>query len=246
MRVRKLSWIIILTTFLLVGCTTSESELPVAEASIEGKIVGLDENGFLLAAEPSGLIMIPFEQQIYDENNQLSDFSELRNGHWIEIGYSGGIMESYPSQLAEIKYIKVIELQDDLVGFYQTVIDDLWQTDEGLNADIKYIALDLSQISNLSEIEKQALVYITSEQYGLSGLSATYDELVEQGYIDDASLYFEEGLLFTFDIQSTSENSMKFDVTKWRSGLGAYFFIDCEAEKTKDGWIYKVGSEAIS
>lgn len=155
-------------------------------------------------------------------------------------------MESYPGQLSGVEFIKIVEQRDDMVGFYQTVINDLWQTDEGLNSDVDYIALDLSQITNLSDVEKQALVYLTSGQYGLTGLSATYDELVEQGYIDGENLYFEDGILFTFDIESTSDSSMSFDVTKWRSGLGAYFFMDCKAKKTKDGWTYEVGSEAIS
>lgn len=246
MSIRKMGLLIILTIIISAGCSKSEGELPKTDALIEGKIVDLDDNGFLFATESSGLIMVGTEDQVYDENNQISDGKKLENGQWIEIGFSGAIMESHPGQLAGVEYIKIIEQRDDMVGFYQTVIDDLWQKDVGLNSDVEYIALDLSQITNLSEVEKQALVYMTSGDYGLIGLSGTYSELVEQGYIDGKNLYFEEGVLITFDIQSSNENSMKFDVTKWRSGLGAYFFMDCEASKTKDGWIYKIGSEAIS
>ncbi|MDW7659891.1 MAG: hypothetical protein SCL54_00555 [Bacillota bacterium] len=237
---------IILMVLFLVGCSNNTAELPKADALIEGKIVDLDENGFLFTTDTSGLIRVGMEGTIYDEDNQETDVSSLKLGQWIEIGFSGAIMESYPGQLVDIKFIHIVEQQDNMVGFYRMVIDDLWQTDEGLNSDIEYIALDLSQITNLSESEKQALLYLTSGQYELTGLSATYEELVEQGYIDGENLYFEDGLLFTFDIKSTSDKSMKFDVTKWRSGLGAYFFMDCEAKKTKDGWTYEVGSEAIS
>ncbi|MCD4714160.1 MAG: YobA family protein [Clostridiales bacterium] len=237
---------IILMVLFLVGCSNNTAELPKADALIEGKIVDLDENGFLFTTDTSSLIRVGMEGTIYDEDNQETDVSSLKLGQWIEIGFSGAIMESYPGQLADIKFIHIVEQQDNMVGFYRMVIDDLWQTDEGLNSDIEYIALDLSQITNLSESEKQALLYLTSGQYKLTGLSATYEELVDQGYIDGENLYFEDGLLFTFDIKSTSDTAMKFDVTKWRSGLGAYFFMDCEAKKTKDGWTYEVGSEAIS
>jgi hypothetical protein len=239
-------WVILLIAIFMVGCSKNTGELPKADASIEGKIVDLTETGFLFTSDSAGLIMVGTAHQVYDEDNQAVEASALKNGQRIEIGFSGAIMESYPGQLAGIEYIKIVRQNDDLVGFYQTVIDDLWQTDEGLNADIDYIALDLSQITNLSEEEKQALVYLTSGQYGLIGLTGTYDELVEQGYIDGENLYFEKGVLFTFDIESISEDKMKFDVTKWRSGLGAYFFLDCEAKKTKEGWTYTVGNEAIS
>lgn len=246
MNIKKMGIMIILLIMILAGCSKVEGELPKADALIEGKIVNLDDNGFLFATDSSGLIMVGTEHQIYDENSQSVDGPVLKNGQWIEIGFSGLIMESYPAQLGDIEYIKIVEQRDDMVGIYQTVIDDLWKTDEGLNADVIYIALDLSQITNMSEVEKQALVYMVSGDYGLTGLSGTYSELVEQGYIDGKNLYFEDGVLITFDIQSSNENSMKFDVTKWRSGLGAYFYIDCEAKRTQDGWIYTVGSEAIS
>lgn len=246
MNIKKMSWMMILILVLFSGCSNSKGELPKADALIEGKIVDVDDKSFLFATDSSGLIMVGLEHAIYDDKDQISDVSELEYGMWIEIGFSGEIMESYPAQLSGIEYIRIIEQRDNLVGFYQTVIADLWQKDAGLNSDAKYIAFDLSQISNLNEVEKQALVYLASRDNGLIGLTGTYDELVEQGYIDDKNLYFEEGVLITFDIHSTSDKSMKFDVTKWRSGLGAYFFMDCEATKTKDGWIYEIGSEAIS
>ena len=38
-----------------------------------------------------------------------------------------------------------------------------------------------------------------------------------------------------------------FDAQKWRSGLGAYYYGQCTAQKNKDGtWSYTVGQEAIS
>ena len=42
-------------------------------------------------------------------------------------------------------------------------------------------------------------------------------------------------------------SGVRFDAEKWRSGLGAYFFLDCTASMEQDGtWTYTVGGEAIA
>lgn len=133
-----------------------------------------------------------------------------------------------------------------LVGFYQTILDDLWNVDEGLNSGINVLALDLAQVSNLTEAEKDELVNMVSQSHGVEGIRGTFDELSEQGYIDKENLYFETGMLITIETTDVTEDSFTFDVTKWRSGTGAYFFIDCKAVKNGNGWSYTVGSEAIS
>jgi len=135
---------------------------------------------------------------------------------------------------------------EELVGFYQTILDDLWKVDEGLNSEINVLAFDLSQVSNLTEAEKDELVNLVSKSHGVEGIRGTFDELSEQGYIDKENLYFETGLLITIETTDVTEDRFTFDVTKWRSGDGAYFFIDCKAVKTGNGWSYTVGSEAIS
>jgi hypothetical protein len=42
------------------------------------------------------------------------------------------------------------------------------------------------------------------------------------------------------------ENSFKFTASKWVSGLGAYFYNDCSAEKKDGKWSYTLGGIAIS
>ena len=55
---------------------------------------------------------------------------------------------------------------------------------------------------------------------------------------------WEDGLFITI---KTNEDGKTFNAQKWRSGLGAYFFIECSANKNIFGkWSYTVGSEAIS
>ncbi len=174
------------------------------------------------------------------------DASKIKPGSIVKIGYDGMIMETYPAKLGDIKYINFIEQKDDLVGLYEKVFDKLWETDKGLNTDIDILAFDLSKTTNLTDAEKSALIYVLGNKYSLETVSGTFDQLSKDGYIDNEKLYFENGILFSFEVTKESKNSFMFNAQKWRSGLGAYFFQDCTARKNKDGWDFKIGSEAIS
>jgi hypothetical protein len=190
--------------------------------------------------------MVSTELEIYDEDSKATDTAALRAGQEIEIGYTGGIMESYPAQPGGPVYIKILRHGDDLVGFYQSILNDLWNRDKGLNPDTGMLAFDLSQIGNMNEGEKSALVYTVSEAYGLTGMTGTFDELSEQGYINKEQLYFENGMLIRFELSDVKEDRFTFNVTKWRSGTGAYIFHDCKAVKKGGVWSYTIGSEMIS
>lgn len=222
-------------------------KLPQTEAVLKGKIAKSYQDSLLVVGEAAfDLYMVSSLLEIYDENNMLVDTSYLKEGQEIEIGFSGVVMESYPAQLGGSLYIKISDQGDDLIGFYEEVFKDLWERDEGLNSDMNVLAFDLSQVTNLTEGEKGALVYIVSSAYGLAGIRGTFDELCEQGYIDKEKLYFEKGLHFILEVTDQTEESFTFNVTKWRGGLGAYFFQGCKAVKTEDGWSYTVGAEMIS
>lgn len=143
----------------------------------------------------------------------------------------------------------------DLSGLYLNVLEDLWETDAGLNHDIKYISIDLSEApGELTESEKAAISYLFAKAHDKRCLQLTFEELREQGYIEKDELYWEDGLLFTIsDSMETEEQyfglrTLKFDAQKWRSGLGAYCFADCSATWPQMGtWTdYKVGAHAIS
>lgn len=183
---------------------------------------------------------------VTDASGNKAGSDVLKPGMLVDIIYDGIVMESFPMQLGNIKSIQIKDEGDDIAGLYATVIDDLYKVDPGLNGDIERIAFDLSGVQNLTETEKTALVYIIGNRYGLESIRGTYDELCEQGYIDKDKLYFETGLLFTIEVSEAGTGQFTFDAKKWRSGLGAYYFVDCTAKKTNGGWTYEIGSEAIS
>ena len=238
---------IIALLLMLGACTTNQvddntSNLQ-AKAKLIGKVIKIYDKYFLVSSSED-------ETKFSDLYIVSTDFDydkeKIKPGAIIEIGYDGTIMESYPAKFGDIKYIKFIEQKDDLVGLYEKVFDKLWETDKGLNMDIDILAFDLSKTTNLSEAEKSALIYVLGNKYSLETVSGTFDQLSEQGYIDKENLYFENGILFSFEVIKESKNSFEFNAQKWRSGKGAYFFNDCTAKKTNNGWDFKIGGEAIS
>jgi len=244
--------ILLLLAFLLplTACSSQskpQGQLPKADAVLTGKITQLYDDTILLAGTgPGELYLVSNKLPVYDADGRLADSSALQAGQNLEIGYSGGIMESYPAQLGSPSYLKITGQGDDLVGLYQTVIKDLWNVDPGLNSGISILAFDLTKTANLSEGEKSSLVYVVSREHGVTGVTGTFNELSEQGYIDKEKLYFPEGMLITLELTEEGKDSFKFNATKWRGGTGAYFFHDCQAKKSGGSWSYTIGSQAIS
>jgi hypothetical protein len=136
------------------------------------------------------------------------------------------------------------EIRTDVCELYLQVLEDLWNVDPGLNDGISQIGIDLSELSHLTEPEKETVMNGFASKHDLPFIAGTWEELCDQGYIDRDDLYWEDGLFFSI---KTASKLTVFDAQKWRSGKGAYFFGHCEAQKNKDGtWSYTVGQEAIS
>ncbi len=150
----------------------------------------------------------------------------------------------------------------DLAALYLRVLEDLWEVDSGLNQDLTYVGLDLSQTSLTAE-EQDALARKFSALHGAEFVPGTYEELVEQGLITGTPITnldsgepdpdgprfweWEDGCFFTISEEAGS-SPLTFDAHKWRTSLGAYFFSDCTAAQNDDGsWGgYTVGMEMIS
>jgi Antirepressor regulating drug resistance, predicted signal transduction N-terminal membrane component len=153
-----------------------------------------------------------------------------------------------------------IDIRTDVCALYLDVLEDLWNVDSGLNDGISQIGIDLSELSHLTELEKETVMHEFASKHSLPYIAGTWEELCEQGYIDKDNLYWEDGLFFSIKTNEDAAWSLPiikegdsvpeltaFDARKWRSGLGAYFFGQCTAQKNADGkWSYSVGQETIS
>ena len=276
---------------LLLSACASQSPTPQTpaeepespQATLTGRIVSVQESTVLLAGqEDSGLYSlsldgIPWTLDGADFDPQDPAASNLPGGSLVgalaTIAYDGGIMESYPMQLGGMESVSVTTAGfDNLCGLYLTVLEDLWNTDNGLNSDITELGVDLSQ-TRLSQSEQAAVAWAFGQYTGLSPIQGTFEELAEQGYLTSEPLgdnpdgpqfwQWEDGCLFSIREQedpvvfslpametgtaSTQYDGVRFDAEKWRSGLGAYIFSDCTAVSVDGFWnSYTIGSEAIS
>ena len=164
--------------------------------------------------------------------------------------------------VSEINYpdATAITIREDVCELYLEVLEDLWNIDPGLNSKISQIGIDLSELSHLTEAEKNTVMSEFASKHNLPYIAGTWEELCEQGFIDKDNLYWEDGLFFSiktnedavWNLPNIKESEAvpeltSFDAQKWRSGLGAYYFGQCTAQKNADGkWSYSVGQEAIS
>ena len=220
---------------LLCGCSSLVRPDAIDHYQYEGKIVEIKDDQMMILGK-DGLVHVGGE----------FDTQSLKEGMQVLIDTNGTVNETYPMSIQCIGAIQVVKEEDDLIGFYLDVIQDLFDTDPGLNDKIEMIAFDLSKAENLDEAEKDALIWMAGSMLGTDTRTATYDELVEEGLIDDENLYFEKGLLFNLEAKTVDENHFTFTIQKWRSGLGAYWFADCKAVKTDNEWHYEIGAQMIS
>ena len=214
-------------------------------------------------------------------DGKKSDASALEDGMMAEIVHSGWIQTTYPGTFSDVYEVRVYSLGSeknpggsyyDLCGLYLQVLEDLWNADAGLNNEIQYISVDLTDApGNLTDGEKAAIAWIFGGRHGVEALTLTSEELKEQGYyteivytgtglpmsVDDnrpKAYMWDDGVLFTIidnmgqDAATYSLPVIKFNAWKWRTPLGAYFFSDCSAVWPQMGmWSsYNIENEMIS
>lgn len=219
------------------------------------RVCSVDERHILAYKENEtydGLYNIPL-------TNVDETAGELRPGAVAEVVYAGVIMLSSPARIPGVESITVLEQGEDFMTLYLDILDKLYKKDPGLNPEgsmevsITY-GLDLTEVHNLSEEEKAVLAYLFTCSHDTDWEKAqpagsvlgTYQELVDEGYIDGEKLSFGNGLLFTIKDEPAENGKFSFSAEKWRGGDGAVFYTDCKAEKKDGKWTYELGGFAIS
>lgn len=230
----------------------------IVDGAEDGELLlaGLEENTlFRLSVAPEDAATI---------DGQPATAGQLADGMELTVTHSGYLMEIYPCLFGEVYALDAATPGGgsctDLCGLYLQVLDDLWQVDPGLNSDVQTVGLDLSDAPGaLTDGEKAGIAWRFGELHGVQVLQTSYSELLEGGYLatDEGGLpYWEDGCLFTItaagqdgeEPKSYSLPVLEFNAEKWRSGLGAYFFMDCSAVWPEFGsWSgYTIGAQAIS
>ena len=182
---------------------------------------------------------------IYELSGSQTDISSLSPGTILALSKDQIILETYPPQIKDTDAL-ILGSEKDFLPVYLEAVLDIYEDDSALNDGITMIALDFSNISNITEAEKEALGLLIWENLGVETFQSDYETLVAEGLIDGENLYFPEGVLISIDYKEETEDGFIFDIQKWRSGLGAIFYNDCRVIFDGDSFTVEKGSIAVS
>lgn len=255
---------------LLAGCGTqptsddpSLSDEPPAPldtpaATMRCRIITADGDNFLVASvdsEYSDVYSVSLNNAELllraADGDIIANLTAPVSGAMIEVGFNGEIMETYPGRFGDVTRITVLPDEfDDRCALYLGILEELWNEDDGLNAGITCVSVDLSATS-LTPAERSAVAWAFAQSHDVEELEYSYAELVENGYIDgteqgdDFFPHWEDGVLFTL----TEDEDAAFNLTmdsykgavslraeKWRSALGAYGFTATAMQDANGAW----------
>ena len=104
---------------------------------------------------------------------------------------------------------------------YIAALDALMEEDPGLNNDMAFIAIDMSNFNYIDEDEQTEILNFFKETYQVDVMDATFEQLKEMGLYneEDHSLY---GVLLKIEeVEFKFNNKVFFKASKFRSGKGA-------------------------
>ena len=278
MKKRAIFLSLLLTVNLLLFCGCEREQEVTSLRIVDGAATGQ----LVLAGErESDVYTLDMKDIKVFLDGKKADASALEDGMMAEIVHSGWIQTTYPGTFSDVYEVWVYSLGSeknpggsyyDVCGLYLQVLEDLWNADPGLNSEIQYISVDLTDApGNLTDGEKAAIAWIFGGKHGVQALTLSSEELKEQGYFTEIvytgtglpmssddnrpkAYLWEDGILFTIidnmgqDAVSYSLPVIKFNAWKWRTPLGAYWFSNCSAVWPQMGtWgTYNIEYEMIS
>lgn len=215
---------------------------------------GAAEGELLLAAQRSegdALYRLTVGDTAVLLDGQPADAGQLRDGMLLTVEYTGSVLETYPAMLEGVTALRAVTAgQDDRCGLVLQAFEDLWDEDSGLNGDIAYMGFEIGETLVPEASEREGIAWRFAELHGVQPLTGSWQQLADEGYIDAENLYWEDGLFFSFtptENKDQKEDQLFFTAQKWRSGLGALFFVDCTARRdASGGWQYEAGGFAIA
>ena len=247
---------------ILTGCGQPEqgsSSLPqdvpgsaLSTESLNCRILYRIEESLLLVQEEEHMatedliLLAPAGIEISDEQGNPAQPSQLEAGTTVRIEYDGSVLETYPCQLGGVTALQMTGTFESLLPFYLDRIDELYQKDAGLNDGAEKIVLDLTEVTNLTEGEKEAVCYLVGCRYEKEVFQSTYEQLCEEGQIDRDNPYYKDGMILSFSEKNQSGRSFTLSGMKWRSGLGAVAYSDAKVKQKNEQWQCKIEQWFIS
>lgn len=199
----------------------------------------------------TSLFVLPLKNEEYQTPllvtvpDSFAKQSVVKEGKTATISWNGNALETYPAKISAMT-IERKKTSTSPLFLYEKALEELIDTDQGLNTSITQAVFCLDGITNLTVMEKEALVYLGSDILDVPVRQGTFKQLEEENLIQNGT--FTNGLY----IEMTGENlnpsgtKVTFSMTKYRSGDGAYSFLDCIGNYKKGTWSYTIGNHAIS
>ncbi len=254
-----------------------ENQMPQDEpesVTIAVKIVDGAETGNLVLAGEKSHDVYTLNANNYPVflDGKPADITALEDGMNIEVLFSGMIQETYPASFAGVQAIYAYSLGSeknpggtyyDLAGLYIHAVKEIWQPDSGLNEGAEILSIYFENPpAEFTESEQNAVIYVLGNELGFpfETVNLSYEELISEGYLEpygdmENAYWFEKGILITVSVAAPGGEdatvfglrTLQFNVTKWRSPLGAYMIFDSKAVWPQKGtWSYTEGVHAIS
>ncbi|MFC4411588.1 hypothetical protein ACFOZY_14265 [Chungangia koreensis] len=112
------------------------------------------------------------------------------------------------------------EPQDRLGEIYSAALDSIMEMDEGLNGEMEYIAIDMSNFDGIDEQNKKVIFSYFEEKYNVEVMDTTLDQLKEKGLFHTDTMSLDGVLLRIDKLVVLSNNTVPFEGSKFRSALG--------------------------
>lgn len=117
---------------------------------------------------------------------------------------------------------KPIDPEDHLVEIYSTAFESIMENDKALNSDAEYISIDMSELTDLTEQNKQEILQYFKDKYEIETMNASFEELNENGLYNPDTVSLDGVLLRLDAVDFVNNHEVLFAGSKYRSGLGAF------------------------
>lgn len=114
-----------------------------------------------------------------------------------------------------------IEPKEHLGEIYSVALDAIMEQDPGLNTDMEFIAIDMSNFKDVDESDKEEIISYFKEKYKVEVIDANFDVIEEKGLYNPETLVLDGVLLGIKNIDFNDNNEVVFEGSKYRSGDGA-------------------------
>ncbi|MTI66993.1 MAG: hypothetical protein FH753_10420 [Firmicutes bacterium] len=112
-----------------------------------------------------------------------------------------------------------------MADVYIKAIEKLVKEDQGLNSDIKYIAIEMRTLKGINKEDDRVIKEYIEKKY-MKVKDVSLKDLINEGEFDEKNLYLRNGILIRVDnINKFTSDEISFEASKYRSGKGEIGFL---------------------